>query len=174
MQRPPHAPSPSQQTQLSSSLNQSRCVFNYWEQRGSLFPSQPSNSPIPLFCSLHVNFSLCLHALVLSLSFPPHLPGSLISCLLHLSYTAFFVFMVSNHSCSCFFLPPFLPPPASSSFTLHQRRRHHLWTFPRRCQTSLYLPRRIGSSIFDCCEILRRCHDNRAPLNLMQYSEAMI
>lgn len=36
---------------ISSSLNQSRCLFNYWEQRGSLTnsSSRPSNSPISRF-----------------------------------------------------------------------------------------------------------------------------
>lgn len=39
---------------------------------------------------------------------------------------------------------------------------------------NLCLPARINSSIFECCEILRGCQDNRASPKLMQYSEAMI
>lgn len=80
-------PPPSQQTQPNSPLNQSRCLFNYWEQRGSLTNSfsQPLIAPSLAFLSsslchsLRLDFSLCLPLLSSPSLFPPHLPCSLIS-----------------------------------------------------------------------------------------------
>lgn len=109
MQRHPPPP-PSQQTQLSSPLNQSRCLFNYWEQRGSLTNSfsQPQIAPSLAFLSsslchsLRLDFSLTSPSLVLSLSLSPSF--TLLSSLpapfvLH----CIFIFMDSNHSSSFFF-----------------------------------------------------------------------
>lgn len=84
---PPPQPPPSQQTQLSPPLNQSRCLFNYWEQRGSLTnsSSQPLIAPSLAFLSsslchsLRLDFSLCLPLLSSHSLFPPHLPCSLVS-----------------------------------------------------------------------------------------------
>ena len=81
-----HHPNPNK-PQLSSPLNQSRCLFNYWEQRGSLTNSfsQPLIAPSLAFLSsslchsLRLDFSLCLPLLSSPSLFPPHLPCSLVS-----------------------------------------------------------------------------------------------
>lgn len=146
----------SQRTQLSS---KSWCLFNYWEQRGSLTNSfsQPLIAPSLAFLSsslchcLRLDFSLCL---------------PLLSSPCSLSFTLLFS---SPAGTICLTLPFHFY--GLQSLSCH---RHHVWTVPHRRRASLYLPRRIGSSIFDCCEILRRRHNKQASLNLMQYSEAMI
>lgn len=108
-----HPPPPSQQTQLSSPLNQSWCLFNYWEQRGSLTNSfsQPLIAPSLAFLSSSLCHSLCLD---FSLRLPPSFP------LIYLALSSLpapfvlqciFIFMDSNHSSSLF------PSQSSSTYS---------------------------------------------------------
>lgn len=78
---------------------------------------------------------------------PPPLPAPFV-------FQCIFIFMDLNHSCH-----------------LSQLQQHH-WHMVGLFLTgaSLYLPARVNSSIFEWCEILRWCRDNRASPNLMQYS----
>lgn len=128
--------------QLSSPLNQSRCLFNYWEQRGSLTNSfsQPLIAPSLAFLSsslchsLRLDFSLCLPLLSSPSLFPPHLPCSLVSaCSICLTVHFHFYGLQSlfQHPLTLTTLHPFLLlPPAAPPFTARQCHRHRLWAFP--------------------------------------------